>query len=173
MHLEKLLLAALPHIDPALVQAAAREVLAKTAPPDDNAATAERIAELEAEIADHRKEISRLQTVIVNQRAGYENASAAALGMLAERARQKRNEGYGEGHDDEHQDFELSRAAAAYLIDAIERARGGEGHVKPPSIWPWEADQWKRKPIYRQIEVVGALILADAERLGRHGLDTI
>ncbi|MCZ7860721.1 hypothetical protein O9X98_04825 [Agrobacterium salinitolerans] len=168
MHLEKLLREALPTIDQELIANAVGEILAnKTA---DTSASAERIAELETELADHRREIARLQTVIVNQRSGWENASPAALGVLAERARQKRMEGYDDNHDDEHSEFELSAAAFAYLGDAIERARGGEGQVTPPSIWPWEIDAWRRKPIHRQLEVVGALLIAEQERLGRNGL---
>ncbi|MDW9481149.1 hypothetical protein GOB57_21115 [Sinorhizobium meliloti] len=168
MYLEKLLREALPTIDQELLASAVGELLgSKTL---DATAAAERISELEAELADHRREIARLQTVIVNQRAGWENASPAALGVLAERARQKRMEGYDDVHDDEHSDFELSCAAAAYLFDAIERARGGEGQTTPPAIWPWEPKDWRRKPVYRQLEVACALIIAEQERLGRNGL---
>ncbi len=170
MHIEKLLIAALPNLDPALIASAVKELAVRNERPEKDS---ERVAELEAELADHRREIARLQTVIVNQRAGYENASPAALGILAERARQKRMEGYGDGHDDEHSDFELACAAAAYLLDAIARARGEEGYASPPSIWPWTREDWKRKPIHRQFEVVGALVLAEQERLDRNGLDTI
>lgn len=167
MHLEKLLREALPNIDHELIANAVGEIMATR--PIETAAS-ERIAELEAELADHRREIARLQTVIVNQRSGWENASPAALGVLAERARQKRMEGYDDVHDDEHSEFELSAAAFAYLGDAIERARGGEGQVTPPPIWPWESNDWRRKPVYRQLEVVCALIIAEQERLGRNGL---
>ena len=179
MHLEKLLKEAFPHLDTELVENAAREVLNGKCDVCNEVTTLsskddqERIAELEAELTDHRREISRLNTIIVNQRAGFENASPAALGILAERARQKRMEGYGDNHDDEHSDFELSRAAAAYLIDAIERARGGEGQVSAPTVWPWLPEDWKRKQIYRQLEIVGALVIAEQERLGRNGLDVI
>lgn len=171
MYLEKLLREALPNIDPALIEKAAKELVGSSA--TDATASAERIAELENELADHRKEIARLQTILVNQRAGWENASEAALGVLAERARQKRMEGYDDIHDDEHTDFELSSAAAAFLLDAIDRAKGGDGYVTPPAIWPWEAKDWRRKPIYRQLEVAAALIIADEERLGRNGLADI
>jgi uncharacterized coiled-coil protein SlyX len=168
MHLEKLLREALPHIAPELVANATAEILRGA--PSAAIGHSERIAELETELADHRREIARLQTVIVNQRAGWENASPAALGVLAERARQKRMEGYDDVHDDEHSGFELSSAAAAYLIDAIERGKGGDGFVTPPSIWPWEAKDWRRKPVHRQLEVACALIIAEEERLGRNGL---
>nr|WP_250807111.1 hypothetical protein [Neorhizobium tomejilense] len=182
MHIEKLLNEVLPNVDADLVKAAVRELRDPGCFPEsavnasvanDIAAKDERIKELEDELASHRREINRLQTVIVNQRAGFENASPAALGVLAERARQKRMEGYDDGHDNEHLDFELSRAAAAYLVDAIDRARGGEGYNAPPSIWPWDVVDWKRKPVYRQLEIVCALIIADQERLNRNGLDTI
>jgi uncharacterized coiled-coil protein SlyX len=177
MYLEKLLTEALPNIDRELVAKAAIEILSSrtidTMASSDRIADIEaddRISELEEELADHRREIARLQTVIVNQRAGWENASPAALGVLAERARQKRMEGYDDTHDDEHSEFELSCAAAAYLIDAIERARGGEGYITPPSIFPWDKKDWRRKPVYRQIEVACALIIADQERVDRNGL---
>jgi uncharacterized coiled-coil protein SlyX len=168
MYLEKLLKEAMPSIDPDLIAKAAQELTGVHA--QGTTTSADRIAELENELADHRREIARLQTILVNQRAGWENASEAALGVLAERARQKRMEGYDDTHDDEHTDFELSSAAAAFLLDAIERAKGGEGYVTPPTIWPWEAKDWRRKPIYRQLEVAAALIIADEERLGRNGL---
>lgn len=168
MYLEKLLKEAFPHLDERLVEDAAREVLSSGHASASE--EAEKIAELERELGDHRREIARLQTIIVNQRAGIENASPAALGVLAERARQKRMEGYEDVDDDEHSDFELSRAAAAYLMDAIDRARGGEGYTTAPSIWPWAPEDWKRKQIYRQLEIVCALIIADQERLGRNGL---
>ena len=167
MYLEKLLREALPNTDHELIANAVGEVLAART---TETSASERIAELEDELADHRREIARLQTVIVNQRSGWENASPAALGVLAERARQKRMEGYDDVHDDEHSEFELSAAAFAYLGDAIERARGGEGQATPPSIWPWEPNDWRRKPVYRQLEVVCALIIAEQERLGRNGL---
>jgi hypothetical protein len=172
MYLEKLLKEALPHLDEELVANAARELLVAKAPAGESQAS-ERIAELEAELADHRREIARLQTVNVNQRAGWENASLAALGVLAERARQKRMEGYDDNHDDEHSGFELSSAAAAYILDAIDRAKGGEGYATPPSIWPWSVQDWRRKPVYRQLEVACALIIAEQERLGRNGLSDV
>lgn len=168
MYLEKLLIEILPNVSADLISKAAEEL--RSSKPQANTKDAERIAELQAELADHRREIARLQTVTVNQRAGWENASEAALGVLAERARQKRMEGYDDNHDDEHIDFELSSAAAAFLLDAIDRAKGGDGFTTPPSIWPWESKDWRRKPIYRQLEVAAALIIADQERMGRSGL---
>lgn len=168
MSLAKLFQEAFPNIDRELIAAAVREILEPRSASSDT--PAERIAELEVELSDHRREIARLQTVIVNQRAGFENASPAALGILAERARQKRVEGFADVHDDEHSNFELSRAAAAYLMDAIDRALGGDGYPSPPADWPWEEKDWKRKPVYRQIEVAASLIIAEQERLGRNGL---
>jgi uncharacterized coiled-coil protein SlyX len=172
MFLEKLLKEALPHLDQELVANAARELLAARSPASDSQSS-ERIAELETELASHRSEIARLNTVIVNQRAGWENASTAGLGVLAERARQKRLEGYDDNHDDEHSSSELSSAAAAYILDAIDRAKGGEGYATPPSMWPWSVQDWRRKPVYRQLEVAGALIIAEQERLDRNGLSDV
>lgn len=179
MHLERLLRLVYPHIDAAVTDAAAEELLTR---PDtgaaETAALREQVAALEeenggykSELDSHRKEINRLNTVIVNQRAGWENASPQALAVLAERARQKRTEGYNESHDDEHDQFELSKAAAAYMSDAILRAGGHPGHVTPPPLFPWSADNWKRKPIMRQMEIATALFIADMERMGRNGLE--
>ena len=131
------------------------------------------ISEKDEEIETLRKEIARLNTVIVNQRAAEGAMSPAALGILAERARQQRIEGYNETHDDEHLCGQLVKAAACFLLDAIDRDAGGTGHIRPPSMWPWESKHWKQKPVYRQFEIAGALIIAEQERRKRNGLDSV
>jgi hypothetical protein len=145
----------------------------EAAAPGGAACDSAEMAELRRENADLTREIMRLNSVIANQRAGWETASPEGLGVLAERARQRRQENYDDVHDDEHSGFELSSAAVAYTLDAIERGQGGEGHESPPEIWPWERRDWKRKAVHRQLEVAASLIVAELERLGRNGLDVI
>lgn len=171
MHLEKLIGIALPNADPALVAAAAKE-LRQGGAADEKALKelTEKVEDLSAELDTYRKEIGRLNAIIVNQRMGYENATPLALGVLAERARQRQSEGYDDSHDDEHDQFELSKAGFAYLQDAFMRAAGGEGFEQPPASWPWDADDWRRKTILREVEIGCALIVAEGERLARAGL---
>lgn len=171
MTIEKFLKSAFPSIDADTMSIAVDEF--KTVIRTEVARAHEESAELRDENERLRREVSRLNTVIANQRAGWENASPAALAILAERARQKRMEGYTDTHDDEHVNGELGKAAACYLIDAIDRLTGGEGYPQPPEQWPWEPSDWKRKDIHRQLEISGALSMAELERLERNGLDAI
>lgn len=131
------------------------------------------LAEKDGEIAALRAEINRLNTVVVNMRAGYGNASPAALGFLAERARQRRAEGFSDADDDEHVNGEMLKAAICYLLDADARHDGGEGFPSAPELWPFPSEDWKRKPLHRQIEIAGALLIAEAERRDRNGLDEL
>lgn len=124
------------------------------------------------EIAMLRGEIGRLKREINTHREGVLGATKAGLDALGERARQRRMEGYDDAHDDRHEDFALSSAAIAYLMDA--RLRGTTGHgftESPPPDWPWEITDWKTKNIRQALVVAAALVIAEIERLDRAGVN--
>jgi hypothetical protein len=84
--------------------------------------------------------------------------------IAAERKRQIEEEGWTAGHDDQHKDGELAKAAASY-------AYPHEGYVynRRAALWPW-ADEWYRPtPDNRIRELVksGALVVAEIDRLLR------
>lgn len=86
--------------------------------------------------------------------------------MLAEeRWRQIEVEGWTAGHDDDHYDGELARAAEAYLFRYADGA-----NATLPGMWParWHHRHWKPSddPI-RNLVKAGALILAEIDRLLR------
>jgi hypothetical protein len=101
-----------------------------------------------------------------------ESHSCAARDVLAERERQQSAEGWTPEHDDEHQEGELSAAAAAYAwaagcnLDphAVEHYEQGWA---PPPVWPWDDEAWKPADVRRMLVKAGALILAEIERLDR------
>lgn len=76
--------------------------------------------------------------------------------IAAERARQVSKEGWDSGHDDEHDDGSIAKAAACYAL-------GSNLH------WPWSFEWWKPTPNDRRRELVkaGALIAAEIDRLNR------
>lgn len=94
----------------------------------------------------------------------------AAMYLLEERVRQRRDEGWTPEHDDEHTDGELATAAYCYAVhasftDVDREVLSGEGFT-PPS-WPWEPASWKPSDRKRELVKAGALILAEIERLER------
>jgi hypothetical protein len=93
----------------------------------------------------------------------------AAIKLIAdERQRQKNVEGWTEEHDDEHTDWSLSRAAAAYAYEASRTDRQREDDVgEVPTIWPWDPKWWKPTDRRRDLVKAGALIVAELERLNR------
>lgn len=112
--------------------------------------------------------------------------SKAIDDVLAERHRQIHSERWSSAHDDGHEGFELSEAAAAYASHV--KARGwhfesdpamyraerpfppdkevfGWGDITWPKYWSW--DWWKPKDPRRDLVRAAALIIADIERLDR------
>lgn len=107
--------------------------------------------------------------------------------IAAERARQVREEGYSNDHDDRHVDGALARAAACYAIAEpvyVERRYAGQVHFVDP--WPWEDHYDKRKdggnypnaipPVAseRRLDMLvkaGALLAAEIDRLIRAAAD--
>lgn len=96
----------------------------------------------------------------------------AAQDVLAERARQVSHEGWTAKHDDAHDDGELERAAAAYLLT------GSEFPVLVPlgkadvPIWPWDIGYYKPKGRRADLVRAVALGLAAIERMDRHAQRT-
>ncbi len=96
--------------------------------------------------------------------------------ITEERERQISQEGWTQAHDDEHRDYELSRAAAVYADAAGLVAAGGESDKVKHSIltygcetpWPWTPEWLKitSDPI-RLLAKAGALIAAEIDRLQR------
>lgn len=84
--------------------------------------------------------------------------------IQAERVRQG-SLGWDPGHDDEHTDDELAKAAAVYATPGYARRESGG----VPTLWPWHRKWWKPVPDDRIRELVkaGALIVAEIERLQR------
>lgn len=120
------------------------------------------------EVAMLRGEIGRLNSLLNAHMEGISGASAAGMDVLGERARQRRMEGYDDEHDDAHDDFSLSSAAIAYVMDA--RLRGTTGHgftESPPADWPWDINDWKPKAIRQALVAAAAMVIAEIERIDR------
>lgn len=82
--------------------------------------------------------------------------------IAAERKRQESLHDWSPEHDDEHDTFQLSKAAMAYLS----AARGSMAFAE--AAWPWDAEWWhpSTDPI-RNLEKAGALLAAEIDRLLR------
>lgn len=110
---------------------------------------------------------------------GAASLTQAAKDVLAERERQKSVEGWTPEHDDEHNEGEMARAAAAYAIAAatpgsvLALSNSMFGCRVLPTIqshnclWPWAMTWWKPKDRRRDLVRAGALIIAEIERLDR------
>lgn len=94
-----------------------------------------------------------------------EATTGAASDVLAERQRQINVEWYTPGHDSEHGDGSLARAAACYAMGK-QTVRAFEG-APDVILWPWENASWKPTTHRRNLIKAGALILAEIERLDR------
>jgi hypothetical protein len=90
--------------------------------------------------------------------------------IAAERARQRRVEGWTAEHDDQYRNGELSVAAACYVLIASALARWEPGAVdlSVPPNWPWDGKWWKpaQTPL-RNLIKAGALIAAEIDRVLR------
>ena len=165
-NLAKFLKLAHPNVPAALADAAAAEVLGGQ--PDG--VPPEELKEALEMAAMYQEEIGRLNTEMVRHKDGVQNATKAGLDVLGERARQRRLEGYDDAHDDGHEDFSLSAAAIAYVMDARLRGTTGKGFDhQPPLEWPWSDGDWKPKAIRKALVVAAALIVAEIERFDRTG----
>lgn len=88
--------------------------------------------------------------------------SAALTDIIAERQRQQTVEGWTPEHDDQHDDFEMSVAAACYALNAH-----GFAALGTMSLWPWDAAWWKPTNPRRDLVKAAALIAAEIERIDR------
>lgn len=104
------------------------------------------------------------------ERRSPEALTDAVRDVLAERRRQIEVEGWTPEHDDyEHEDGDLSHAAACYLLpfQVLDiRSLSSETTVFD-LIWPWSLEWWKPKSRRHDLVRAGALILAEIERLDR------
>lgn len=98
--------------------------------------------------------------------------------IAAERSRQIIVEGFGSEHDDRHSQGQLARAAAVYAMGPWEIYTGRPTEIrsvpvlrKPSPVWPFDRKWDKRRDHtrLRQLEIAGALIAAEIDRLLRGG----
>lgn len=87
-------------------------------------------------------------------------AADIAMEIYKERCRQI-TVGYDEGHDDEHKEGQISRAAAVYAYGNDMRDIDTE-----IAVWPWSSDP-KTRTRREELVISGALILAEIARLDR------
>jgi hypothetical protein len=115
---------------------------------------------------------------IATPASGERNAvvEAAARDVLAERERQKTQEGWTPEHDDGHTKGELAKAAACYAYGNTQlRSSARLSSQSLPvtlvsTLWPWGRQWWKPTDRRRDLVKAGALILAEIERLDRAAL---
>lgn len=95
------------------------------------------------------------------------NETRALRDVVAERTRQRAEEGWTEKHDDAHTDGSLARAAACYILTDDWPGPGipDSVHRHWPRSWSWS--WYKPKDRRRDLVRAGALILAEIERLDR------
>lgn len=88
--------------------------------------------------------------------------------IAAERRRQVEAEGWSPEHDDDHDNFELSRAACCYGQMGAGGPYSNPTPGQPPPGWPWDVSWWKpdADPV-RNLEKAGALFAAEIDRLLR------
>ena len=91
-------------------------------------------------------------------------SAEVASRLLAERLRQVTEEDYTPEHDDEHEKGELARASACYAGAAFV-TQGVFDYLNP---FDWQFRQAViEKDRIRQLEIAGAFIIAEIERLER------
>jgi hypothetical protein len=82
--------------------------------------------------------------------------------IAAERQRQVEEEGWTSQHDDQHDGYELNRAAMCYMTAAV--ADRAPQSILPPFDWPWEPSQWK--PVATSGGPEGLPSLTNSDRIG-------
>lgn len=96
----------------------------------------------------------------MSDREGVMDGTTGVGLIMAERRRQKEEEGYTLADDDRYTADELVRAAACYLeaeSDNVPMLRG----------WPWKRKEWKPADRIRNLVRAGALVAAEIDRLQR------
>lgn len=145
-----------PEVDDAMVKrylVAVHDHLGNLSPEDWEAERADKVAAL--------RRVARIG--LTAALAGRPRDSALEL-IGAERQRQVDVEGWTPAHDDEHDDHQLSEAAAAYAL-GVREAVGLDG--QRVRLWPWDAGAFKPTARIRDLVKAGALIVAEIERLQR------
>ena len=98
----------------------------------------------------------------------------AVTDIAAERQRQVDVEGWSEAHDDEHDGYQMARAAGCYAFHASREDDDGDtGMFVSAAVhhgWPWDRAWWKPKSRRADLVRAGALIVAEIERLDRAAL---
>jgi NTP pyrophosphatase (non-canonical NTP hydrolase) len=98
----------------------------------------------------------------------------AVTDIAAERQRQVDVEGWSEAHDDEHDGYQMARAAGCYAFHASREDDDGDtGMFVSAAVhhgWPWDRAWWKPKSRRTDLVRAGALIVAEIERLDRAAL---
>jgi hypothetical protein len=91
--------------------------------------------------------------------------------ILAERERQKTQEGYTTDHDDQLDDGQLFQAATIYYFYGTETPvafqRGPDGTPTIPLYWKLAPSMWKPRTRRENLIRAGALCLAEQERYQR------
>lgn len=101
------------------------------------------------------------------RREEWQGIATALADVAAERRRQVAVEGWAPEHDDDHNDFELSRAAVCYALAPWRKTETPDLAARPGVWWPWASKWWKPSDDRRDLVKAGALILAEIERLDR------
>lgn len=97
----------------------------------------------------------------------------ALADVAAERKRQIADECWTPGHDDEHGNGEMAKAAACYCLTSRSpkqlqvSLKGPHQPLPIKAMWPWRMLWFKPKNPRRDLVRAGALILAEIERLDR------
>ncbi len=91
----------------------------------------------------------------------------AWLDVQAERRRQITAEGWTPGHDDEHDNGQMARAAACYALAGSSAPNDGTAALLVSLAWPWDEQWWKPSSARRDLVKACALALAEIERLDR------
>lgn len=95
-------------------------------------------------------------------------AGSGIAAIAAERQRQIEQEGWTPEHDDEHGNWEMAAAAAAYAFSAA--TYGRYLAADPLGFWPWDVSWWKPKGPREDLVRAGALIAAEIDRMDRAAL---
>ena len=92
--------------------------------------------------------------------------------IAAERKRQCEVEGWTAEHDREHENGELAMAACCYAAPRpIQSEMWVDGHDVKADPWPWDS-KWDKRGKHcrlRQLQIAGALIAAEIDRLISEG----
>lgn len=94
--------------------------------------------------------------------------------IAAERKRQIEDEGWTPEHDDGHGSGEMAIAAACYAVYGVRDTREPDFFVYVADVyeadaWPW-SPEWDKRDKHgriRRLEIAGALIAAEIDRLLR------